>query len=204
MTQADTLTDVLILGSGLAGLVCALHLADQRRVTIVTKGALLEGSSAWAQGGIAAAMAREDSVESHVEDTLTAGAGLCRREVVERIATRAPDVIRWLQSQGVVFTAGTDANGNLHLGQEGGHRARRIVHVADSTGRAVQETLEQRILRHPNITVLEQRVAIDLVASGPRGGAGRRVHGAYVLDRRLWRGADAGRTGGDPRHRWSG
>jgi len=176
-------SDVLILGSGLAGLVCALHLADQRRVTIVTKGALLDGSSAWAQGGIAAAMAREDSVESHVEDTLVAGDGLCRREVVERIATRAPDVIRWLQAQGVAFTADAGDGGALHLGREGGHSARRIVHVADSTGRAVQETLEQRVLRHPNIMVLEQRVVIDLVTSGPRGSAGRRVHGAYVLDR---------------------
>ncbi|MBU3694645.1 MAG: L-aspartate oxidase [Rhodocyclaceae bacterium] len=176
-------SDVLILGSGLAGLVCALHLADRRRVTIVTKGALLEGSSAWAQGGIAAAMAREDSVGAHIDDTRVAGAGLCRPEVVERIATRAPAVIRWLQTQGVVFTAEPGRDGALHLGREGGHSARRIVHVADSTGRAVQETLEQRILRHPNITVLEQRVAIDLVCSGARGGE-RRVHGAYVLDRR--------------------
>lgn len=176
-------TDVLILGSGLAGLVCALHLADQRRVTIVTKGALMDGSSAWAQGGIAAAMAREDSVESHVEDTLVAGAGLCRREVVERIATRAPDVVRWLQAQGVAFTAEASDRGALHLGREGGHSARRIVHVADSTGRAVQETLEQRVLRHPNITILEQRVAIDLLVSGVRGGVGRHVQGAYVLDR---------------------
>ncbi|NBU12925.1 MAG: FAD-dependent oxidoreductase, partial [Betaproteobacteria bacterium] len=93
-------SDVLILGSGLAGLVSALHLADHRRVTIVTKGALLDGSSAWAQGGIAAAMAREDSVESHIEDTLVAGAGLCRRDAVERVANRAPAVIRWLESQG--------------------------------------------------------------------------------------------------------
>lgn len=178
------LPEVLILGSGLAGLVCALHLADRRRVTIVTKGALLEGSSAWAQGGIAAAMAREDSVDSHIEDTLTAGAGLCRREVVERIVTRAPQVVRWLQAQGVAFTAEPGSAGGLHLGREGGHSQRRIVHVADSTGRAVQETLEQRVLRHPNIKVLEHRVAIDAVVNGPRHTAGRRIHGAYVLDRR--------------------
>jgi len=177
------LPDVLILGSGMAGLVCALHLADQRHVTIVTKGRLLEGSSAWAQGGIAAAMAGEDSIDSHIEDTLVAGAGLCRREVVERIVTRAPQVIRWLQAQGVAFTAVPGTLGALHLGREGGHSQRRIVHVADSTGRAVQETLEQRILRHPNITVREHRVAIDVVASAPRGTPGRRVQGAYVLDR---------------------
>ena len=183
MTAPPHTTDVLVLGSGLAGLVSALHLADHRRVTIVTKGAMLEGSSAWAQGGIAAAMAREDSVAAHVEDTLVAGAGLCRRDIVERVATRAPAVIRWLQAQGVAFTAEDDRSGSLHLGREGGHSARRIVHVADSTGRAVQETLEQRVLRHPNIRVLEQRVAIDLVSSAPLGAPARRVHGAYVLDR---------------------
>jgi len=175
-------SDVLILGSGLAGLVSALHLADHRRVTIVTKGALLDGSSAWAQGGIAAAMAREDSVESHIEDTLVAGAGLCRRDAVERVANRAPAVIRWLESQGVAFTA-DHAGGGLHLGREGGHSARRIVHVADSTGRAVQQTLEHRILSHPNIRVLEQRVAIDLVTSARLGESKDRVVGAYVLDR---------------------
>jgi len=178
------LPEVLILGSGLAGVVCALHVADRHKVTIVTKGRLLEGSSAWAQGGIAAAMAGEDSIDCHVEDTLAAGAGLCRRDVVERIVTRAPQVIRWLQSQGVAFTAEPGCAGTLHLGREGGHSQRRIVHVADSTGRAVQETLEQRVLRHPNITVLEHRVAIDVVASGRRGAPGRRVLGAYVLDRR--------------------
>lgn len=183
MPLSNPNSDVLILGSGLAGLVCALHLADQRRVTIVTKGSLLEGSSAWAQGGIAAAMAREDSPDAHVEDTLVAGAGLCRRDVVERIATRAPAVIRWLESQGVVFTAEAGAGSPLHLGREGGHSARRIVHVADSTGRAVQETLEQRVLRHPNITVLERRHAIDLVTAAQPGSPGPCVHGAYVLDR---------------------
>jgi len=183
MPPRSSSTDVLILGSGLAGLVCALHLADQRRVTIVTKGSLLEGSSAWAQGGIAAAMAREDSIDSHVEDTLVAGAGLCRAEVVRRIAARAPAVIRWLESQGVVFTAEAGAGSPLHLGQEGGHSARRIVHVADSTGRAVQETLERRVLRHPNITVLERRHAVDLVTSAAPGEASRRVHGVYALDR---------------------
>lgn len=183
MTSHPQPTDVLILGSGLAGLVSALHLADQCRVTIVTKGALLDGSSAWAQGGIAAAMAREDSIDAHIEDTHVAGAGLCRHEVVTRIATRAPAVIRWLQSQGVAFTLEDGAGSPLHLGREGGHSARRIVHVADSTGRAVQETLEQRVLRHPNITVLEQRVAIDLVCDAPRESPQRRVVGAYVLDR---------------------
>lgn len=183
MMRPDDTTDVLILGSGLAGLVCALHLADRRRVTIVTKGSLLEGSSAWAQGGIAAAMAREDSPDAHVEDTLVAGAGLCRRDVVERIATRAPAVIRWLESQGVVFTAEAGAGSPLHLGREGGHSARRIVHVADSTGRAVQETLEQRVLRHPNISVIERHHAIDLISSAPAGSATRRVQGVYALDR---------------------
>jgi len=183
MMRPDDTIDVLILGSGLAGLVCALHLADRRRVTIVTKGSLLEGSSAWAQGGIAAAMAREDSPDAHVEDTLVAGAGLCRRDVVERIATRAPAVIRWLESQGVVFTAEAGAGSPLHLGREGGHSARRIVHVADSTGRAVQETLEQRVLRHPNISVIERHHAIDLISSAPAGSATRRVQGVYALDR---------------------
>ncbi len=177
--------DVLIIGSGLAGLVCALRLADHRRVTIVTKGALLEGASAWAQGGIAAAMAHDDSVAQHVADTLVAGAGLCDRDTVETIVAGAPTAIAWLQTQGVDFTRDPDtaAPGGLHLGREGGHSQRRIVHVADNTGRAVQTTLEGRVLSHPNISVLEQQVAIDLIRSAPLAAGADRVIGAWVLDR---------------------
>lgn len=182
--------DVLIVGSGAAGLSLALRLADSARVTVLAKAALLEASSLYAQGGIAAVLnAHEDSFESHVEDTLGAGAGLCHRATVEHVVRRGPAVIGWLAQQGVLFTAGDAAhaeNGSrdYHLTREGGHSHRRVVHAADATGRAIETTLVERARSHPGIRLLEHCIAIDLVTSGKLGLPGpNRCLGLYALDK---------------------
>ena len=134
--------DVLIVGSGLAGLSAALLLAPTQRVAVITKRAVQEGSSGWAQGGIAAVWNKDDSFDAHVDDTLIAGAGLCDLEATRFVVERAPAAIAWLQKMGVPFSQEQD--GELHLTREGGHSARRIVHVTDATG-AAQQTLFQLI-----------------------------------------------------------
>ena len=128
--------DVLIVGSGLAGLTAALRLAPTHRVAILTKRAMADGSSGWAQGGIAAVLEQGDSFEAHVDDTLVAGAGLCDEAATRLVVQNAPATIAWLQTMGVPFS---EENGQLHLTREGGHSARRIVHVTDATGAAVQD-----------------------------------------------------------------
>ncbi|MEO5737647.1 MAG: FAD-dependent oxidoreductase, partial [Variovorax sp.] len=130
--------DVLIVGSGLAGLSAALHLAPTHRVAVLTKRALTDGASGWAQGGIAAVLAEGDSFESHVQDTLVAGAGLCDDAATRFVVEHAPGCIAWLRELGVPFSL---EDGALHLTREGGHSARRIAHVTDATGAAVQRTL---------------------------------------------------------------
>src|SRR5688500_12357585 len=160
------LTDVLIVGGGAAGLTLALRLADKAKVTIVAKQALTEGSSLYAQGGIAAVLNEaEDSFDSHITDTLDAGAGLCHRDTVEFVVRRGAAAIRWLIDQGVAFSrepseAGVGA---YHLAREGGHSHRRVVHAADATGRAVENTLEGSVRRHPNIRLYENHLAVDLI-----------------------------------------
>ena len=178
--------DVLIIGSGLAGLTAALHLAPTHRVAVVTKNALGDGSSAWAQGGIAAVMAEGDTFKSHVDDTLVAGAGLCDLDATRFAVEHAPETVAWLQSLGVPFTTEGD---HLHLTREGGHSERRIVHATDATGAAVQKVLVQRIKQTPNVTVFEQHMLIDLITSkAPKAGAAgdkaaeKRCLGAYALD----------------------
>ncbi len=174
--------DVLVIGSGAAGLTAALNLAETRRVAVMAKGALGGGATEWAQGGIAAVLEEGDSFEAHVEDTMVAGAGLNDRSVVEHVVAGAPRAIGRLIELGVPFA--TDGE-TLHLTREGGHSHRRIVHVADATGWAVQEALEQAVLANPNIEILADRVAIDLItgrhaADFSTSGA---VHGAYAYNR---------------------
>lgn len=155
--------DVVILGSGLAGLASALKLAPHRKVAIVTKKNMLDGASNWAQGGIAAVVDAFDTHESHVNDTILAGAHLSDPEVTQLVVEKGADGIAWLINQGVNFTKDTNAPSGLHLTMEGGHSFRRIIHADDATGHAVQTTLEERVRTHPNITVLENHVGIDLI-----------------------------------------
>ncbi len=168
--------DVIIIGSGLAGLSAAMHLAPTHRVAVITKNELGDGSSAWAQGGIAAVMGEGDTIQSHVEDTLVAGAGLCDLAATMFTVEHAPEAVQWLQQLGVEFT---QEDGHVHLTREGGHSERRIVHVTDATGAAVQKVLVQCVRETPNITVFEQHMLVDLItAKGPD----KRCLGAYVLD----------------------
>ena len=177
--------DVLIVGSGLAGLNAALLLAPTRRVAVITKRAMKEGSSGLAQGGIAAVWDKDDSFQAHVDDTLVAGAGLCDVAATRFVVEQAPQAIAWLQTMGVPFS---EENGRLHLTREGGHSARRIAHVTDATGAAVQDTLIERVRRTPNITLFENHTLVDLITSAKLDPLGNQQAGAnqclglYALD----------------------
>ncbi|CAK0766882.1 L-aspartate oxidase [Gammaproteobacteria bacterium] len=177
--------DVLILGSGLAGLTTALHLADRVRVAIVAKREVDEGASLYAQGGIAAVLDAQDSVDLHVRDTLVAGAGLCDSQTVRFAATGAAAAIRWLVEQGVPFTRELlpDGQEGFHLTREGGHSQRRVVHAADATGRAVVTALVERVRAHPNIDIYANHVAVELITGGWLRRSSGRCLGAYLLDR---------------------
>ncbi|EFJ5537746.1 L-aspartate oxidase [Escherichia coli] len=178
--------DVLIIGSGAAGLSLALRLADQHQVIVLSKGPVTEGSTFYAQGGIAAVFDETDSIDSHVEDTLIAGAGICDRHAVEFVASNAQSCVQWLIDQGVLFDTHVQPNGeeSYHLTREGGHSHRRILHAADATGREVQSTLVSKAQNHPNIRVLERSNAVDLIVSDKIGLPGtRRVIGAWVWNR---------------------
>lgn len=185
-TQAPRLHfDTLIIGSGLAGLTLALNLAQSKKVGLITKKALLDGASGWAQGGIAAVLSEEDSPDIHIRDTLTAGAGLCNEEVTRHVVENGSRAIQWLIDQGVPFTRDDGNETGYHLTREGGHSVRRVIHAADATGQAVQLTLTDKARTHPNITVLEYHVAIDLITSAKLGRADKNsncCYGAYVLD----------------------
>lgn len=175
--------DVLIIGSGLAGMTLALKVAEQRKVVIVTKRQLTDGASQWAQGGIAAVLDQADSVDDHVSDTLIAGAGLCDEAATRAIITDAKTAIDWLISLGVPFTPDRDHETGFHLTREGGHSHRRIIHAADATGAAVIATLAAQVRAHPNITLLEDHLAIDLITGAKAGYPARGCLGAYVLDK---------------------
>ncbi len=180
--------DVLIIGSGLAGLSLALRTADNKKVCLVSKRAINDTASDWAQGGIAAVLNDDDSVEAHIQDTLIAGAGLCDAAVTKLVAEQGKQAVEWLIEQGVGFTREQD-NSGYHLTREGGHSHRRIIHAADATGHAVQITLSDKVRQHPNITVLENHIAVDLITT--RKVTHTKVEatddnaclGAYILDK---------------------
>jgi L-aspartate oxidase len=176
-------TEVLIVGSGAAGLTAALNLAERRKVAVIAKGALGDSASARAQGGIAAVLEEGDSFESHINDTMIAGAGLNDPNIVEHVVAHAPAAISRLIDLGVPFA--TEGNA-LHLTREGGHSHRRIVHVADATGYAVSQALEGAAAKHPNITLVPDMVAIDLVTGrhASHFSTSGAVHGLYAYNRR--------------------
>lgn len=173
--------DVLIIGSGLAGQSAALRLASHCRVALVSKRTLEDSASGWAQGGIAAVLDNRDSIEAHIHDTLVAGAWLNDEKATRFVVENGRRAIEWLIDQGVPFTK--DESG-YHLTREGGHSARRVIHVADATGASVQETLTRKVRANPNITVFESHIAIDLITGDKLGTAEKRCFGAYVLDSR--------------------
>ena len=182
-------TDVLIIGSGLAGMRLALQLADHAEVTVLTKGVREENNSRYAQGGIAAAWHGEDSWQQHVEDTLDAGAGLCRRDAVEHTVRDAAERVRELIQLGVEFDRWDEDPEDYDLHKEGGHSRRRILHTKDVTGAEIMRALFASVDQHPSIRVLEHRMVLDLVTEGSLARRRQalpphpdRVLGAYVLD----------------------
>ncbi|WP_206483607.1 L-aspartate oxidase [Thalassotalea sp. G2M2-11] len=176
--------DVLIIGSGAAGLSLALHLAQNADVVILSKGRVNEGSTFYAQGGIAAVFDENDSVESHVADTLVAGAGLCVQDIVQYTAENAKTCLEWLIEQGVDFDQEDNNDGDVryHLTREGGHSHRRILHAADATGQAIQTTLVERVQNHSRIRIFERYNAIDLVCE-ESSTATKSCIGAYIWNR---------------------
>ncbi len=171
--------DVVIIGSGAAGLSLALHLASRCKVAVLSKVTITEGSTFYAQGGISAVLADSDSIESHVQDTLKAGAGLCLEDTVRHTVEHGPEAIQWLLDLGVPFSRNS-SNGELHLTREGGHSHRRVVHADDATGEAIETTLVEQARKHDNIALFEQHLAVDLITRQNNGS--QRCVGAYVLD----------------------
>lgn len=176
-------TDVLIIGSGAAGLSTALKLPSELRIHVLSKAHSSAGSTYWAQGGVSAVLDATDTVEAHVSDTLEAGAGLCNPEAVRFTVANGREAIEWLAGLGVEFTKAERPDGSLdyHLTREGGHSHRRVVHAADATGRAIHTVLEQHTRRRENVTLLEHRVALELVSGRKLGGADGCL-GAYLFD----------------------
>ena len=175
--------DVLVIGSGAAGLSLILRLDPALSVAVIAKGPMDEGSSKYAQGGIAAVLDPADSVDAHVQDTLTAGAGLCDPEVVQFTAEHGAEQIRWLNSLGTPFSTDENDTDSLHLTREGGHSQRRVAHAADTTGRAIIDSMGARLKARPNTAIFEQHIAVDLITANKLGHEPQRVLGAYALNR---------------------
>ncbi|MBX4181029.1 L-aspartate oxidase [Sodalis sp. CWE] len=180
-------TDVLIIGSGAAGLSLALRLSDNLNITILSKSSINEGSTLYAQGGIAAVFNKSDSISSHINDTLKAGVGICDPEIVEFVVSNASHCIKWLENQGVSFDTEESLDSNIahyRLAREGGHSYRRILHVSDATGMAIETALVKKLSTHPRVKVLEYCQAIDLIISNHvRWSGSKRVLGAYIWNR---------------------
>ncbi|WP_205342305.1 L-aspartate oxidase [Denitrificimonas caeni] len=180
--------DVLIIGSGAAGLTTALTLPQHLRIAVLSKGDLSSGSTYWAQGGVAGVLDDSDTIESHVQDTLIAGAGLCNEEAVRFTVENSRSAIDWLIEQGVPFTRNDSGSADgtsfdYHLTREGGHSHRRIIHAADATGAAIFTTLLAKARQQSNIDLIEQQVAVDLITANKLGHQDNVCLGAYVLNR---------------------
>ncbi len=179
MNNADNIFDVLVIGSGASGLNLALEMADFARVAVITKSSLHESNTYYAQGGIAAVLDEHDSVQSHIADTINAGAGLCDEDVVRFVVENGRAAIEKLTGYGVEFTREGD---ELHLTREGGHSHRRVVHAADATGKAIELTLEDRVRANPNITIFENHNAVDLYCKKNKETGTKNVTGLYALN----------------------
>ena len=178
--------DVVVLGSGIAGLSFALDAARDRDVLLFTKRQRSEANTAYAQGGLSSVLDPTDSFDDHVRDTLVAGAGLCKPDVVELCVQDGPDAVRRLVEWGVRFDRGED--GTYDLGREGGHSHRRVLHAGDITGREIERALVAAVSAHPRIRVFDDHHAVDLITSGKhlrRGGTNRCHVGLFVADRLL-------------------
>ncbi len=189
MAMSTHISDVLIIGGGAAGLSLALRLAEaDLKITLLSKCELTEGSSLYAQGGIAAVLDGDDNFEAHVKDTHVAGADLCKDAAVRKVVEGAPKAINWLIEKGVKFTLvdGAEYDGEdsaYHLTKEGGHSHRRVIHAKDATGREVETTLEEHVRQLDNVEILENHIAIDLITSRRLDNhQGFRCFGAYALD----------------------
>ncbi|MCK6264753.1 L-aspartate oxidase [Vibrio sp. ZSDE26] len=178
--------DVLVVGSGAAGLSLALRVAEHGKVIVLSKGPLSEGATYYAQGGIAAVFDESDSIESHVQDTQIAGAGICEEESVRFIAENAKECVQWLIDGGVPFDReenDSDEKPRYHLTREGGHSHRRILHAADATGMAMQTSLQDNVQNHPNIKIFERHNTLDLITEDKIGGDENKIVGAYIWNR---------------------
>ncbi len=189
--ESQSSLPVVIVGAGLAGLTVALHLAETQPVIVLAKRQFGEAATAWAQGGIVGVLGSDDSIDSHVRDTQEAGAGLVDERTAEFIARHSAEAVEWLVKCGVPFSPDPEGPLGLHLTREGGHAVRRIAHAADATGKAIHDVLLDEVRRHPNITLREKWMAIDLITNrhlkrsgvpSPHGDLAQRCHGIYALD----------------------